>query len=373
MVTASRLLAVVANPVPNTQQAKLLTEALGTLDAPLALADNLLHHRLGPLVHWQINHYGLSAPSELRAALAVQALRARRQSGQINRAAVAISDCLAQAGIESVVLKGAAVAHLAYQAPWLRPMDDVDILVPDRAVRDVQKALKSIGLELRPPRTRVERLSHHWPVAVLNQQGEMVFVEVHLKVLPTRLGQPMPLDRLMRPLHVVDSPEGQIHTLHPEDAIATQIARFRHLTEIFRAISLADVIGLAETHCHAIDWQRLGHRVRGLARIGSVLQSATPLSEPLCDVLGLDPQALSGRIDLTSGGYRGWPVNTHLKQRIAQPGKLQLLRETVRPNGWWPQLAYGRSPGLLGRLRTLCCDHPSNLFAQTMRQLYYWG
>ncbi|WP_235012786.1 nucleotidyltransferase family protein [Spiribacter roseus] len=372
-MTPDKLPALAANPAPNARQASLLQEALSALEDPRALADRLPPHRIGPLLHWQINHYGLAAPSELRTALAAQALASRRQSARTTGVAAAITQCLAQAGIESVVLKGAALAHLAYAEPWLRPMDDVDVLVPERAMPAVQAALESIGLILRPPRTRAERRNHHWPVAALDWQGRAVFVEVHLRVLNTRLGQPMPIDRLMRPLWGLQTPEGRLHALHPEDFIATQITRFRHLTEILRAIALADVVGLAETQREHIDWQRLRRRVPGLREVFSALQAATPLSPPLCEALGLDPQAASGRINLATAGYEGWPVNAHLKRRVGRPAPRRLLRDTLRPNAWWARLAYGRSPRGGGRLCMLCLDHPRNLLAQSLRRLYHDG
>lgn len=40
---------------------------------------------------------------------------------------------LADAGIEALVLKGAALAHWLYREPWHRPRSDLDVLVRDNA------------------------------------------------------------------------------------------------------------------------------------------------------------------------------------------------------------------------------------------------
>jgi hypothetical protein len=66
---------------------------------------------------------------------------------------------LSQAGIETIVLKGAALGATHYRDPGMRPMVDFDVLVPrDRAV-DAVTALESGGLgphpDVPPPRERI--------------------------------------------------------------------------------------------------------------------------------------------------------------------------------------------------------------------------
>ena len=371
LTAPDRLAGIAANPVANPRQQHLLQACLATVEDGAALADTLPPHRIGPLLHWQINQYDLAAPVELRTGLAAQTLGARRQWARVSEVAQTLSTALAGSGIESVLLKGSALARSIYPEPWLRPMDDVDILVPERAMADVQRIFAGLGLQLRPPRTRAERLNHHWPLAAMEWQGRTVFIEVHQRVLNTRLGRPLALDALQRPLVRLETPEGVAWSLHPEDFLATQLVRFRHLTEILRAISVADVVGLAEVYCETIDWDRLRHRVPGLMQIFSALQAVTPLSDRLCHTLGLDPMAASGQLALACHGYHGWPVNTHLKRQHGRPPARALLRDTLCPDRWWSQLAYANAPHGAGRLRTLGLDHPRNLLAQSLRRFYY--
>ena len=366
-----RLAGIAANPVANPRQQHLLQACLAGVEDGAALANTLPLHRVGPLLHWQINQYDLAAPLELRTGLAAQTLGARRQWARVSKVAQTLSTALAGAGIESVLLKGSALARSIYPEPWLRPMDDVDILVPERAMADVQRIFAGLGLQLRPPQTRAERLNHHWPLAAMQAHGGIVFVEVHQRVLNTRLGRPLALDALQRPLQRLDTGDGAVWSLRPEELLATQLVRFRHLTEILRAISVADVVGLAEVHRETIDWDRLRRRVPRLAEIFAALQAVTPLSDALCHTLGLNPEAASGRIALARRGYHGWPVNTHLKRRHGRPPARALLRDTLCPDRWWSQLAYANAPHGAGRLRTLGLDHPRNLLAQSLRRFYY--
>jgi Uncharacterised nucleotidyltransferase len=60
------------------------------------------------------------------------------------RAAGAIAK-LGAAGIETMVLKGASLSLLAYGSPGVRPMDDVDVLVPLGRRVDAVKVLRTAG------------------------------------------------------------------------------------------------------------------------------------------------------------------------------------------------------------------------------------
>jgi hypothetical protein len=60
------------------------------------------------------------------------------------RAAGAL-EALAEAGIETMVLKGASLSLLAYGSPGVRPMDDVDVLVPIERRADAVEAMRAAG------------------------------------------------------------------------------------------------------------------------------------------------------------------------------------------------------------------------------------
>jgi hypothetical protein len=50
-----------------------------------------------------------------------------------------------RAGVKTIALKGAALVHLFYEDPGLRPMNDFDVLVPSRHVRRVITTLEKSG------------------------------------------------------------------------------------------------------------------------------------------------------------------------------------------------------------------------------------
>jgi len=76
------------------------------------------------------------------------------------RAAEAI-DTLSEAGIETMVLKGASLSLLAYDSPGVRPMDDVDVLVPIGRRVEAVEVMRAAGW--RPEKADAEAWAevHH--------------------------------------------------------------------------------------------------------------------------------------------------------------------------------------------------------------------
>jgi hypothetical protein len=93
----------------------------------------------------------------------------RRHAGQVARSAVQwpeidrVLAALDAAGIPVRLLKGAALALTVYENPSDRPMDDLDLLVPEDRIDDAVLVLRTLGFErnkhVAPPKIRgTERL-----------------------------------------------------------------------------------------------------------------------------------------------------------------------------------------------------------------------
>lgn len=85
---------------------------------------------------------------------------------------------LRAAGIPVLVLKGAYLAVNVYRNIALRPMSDIDILVPKTAARAALKALQGAGYELLAPATE-EAIPWAGKDMVLRKEGHHFPVEVH--------------------------------------------------------------------------------------------------------------------------------------------------------------------------------------------------
>src|SRR5262245_38151271 len=123
------LLAVCARAQAHPAQAALLREQAQALQQWDALPAQAEAHGLVPLVYTHLQAAGIAVPPAIKQQLLgyyMQHAHATRVRTQV------LSDiltCYQAARIDALVLKGAALAHMVYPQPVLRPMRDIDILV----------------------------------------------------------------------------------------------------------------------------------------------------------------------------------------------------------------------------------------------------
>lgn len=147
------------------------------------LSELALQHGLGPLLLRQVQRAGRG--DALGAALAtLREARAREtvQTMLVLRTQAKLQETLSQAGIPCLWLKGVALAQTVYPAPDLRPMLDVDLLVPYAQRSAALHVLEAIGYRLLPQLfDGTEALKHHY--ALQGPEGGKILVELHFRLL----------------------------------------------------------------------------------------------------------------------------------------------------------------------------------------------
>ncbi len=96
-------------------------------------------HRLLPLLYTS----GLPCPEDLTERLNLAYRKATMRQLRIGGDLVQISQLLTDHGIPHLFLKGAVLAHHWYPEPALRPMRDIDVLVPLDKVQKAHAALRA--------------------------------------------------------------------------------------------------------------------------------------------------------------------------------------------------------------------------------------
>jgi Uncharacterised nucleotidyltransferase len=145
------------------------------------LVDMAEWHRMSPLLWRHLRGGGVaSIPDgvldQLHGAAAATTARNLSLQAELNRVLAA----LATLGIPVMLLKGAALIEAVYPDIGLRPMGDVDILVPGPSIEDAQGAVEALGYAVRGVRvsrddaSQLARHHHHYP---LERGG--VTVELH--------------------------------------------------------------------------------------------------------------------------------------------------------------------------------------------------
>lgn len=168
-------------------------QALGEADWTCML-DMVRQHRLGPLLHWQTTnaHAGLTLPTAVTEELHVSFRNAAIRALVWQRELVLVHRILEQAGIPHVALKGAYLASHVYPHAALRPLRDLDILVPADKTLEAYQIMLDGGLSRNAnysgsPEAQLQIAKHLQPLHSPNKQ---LSVELHSRLFhPEHQGQ----------------------------------------------------------------------------------------------------------------------------------------------------------------------------------------
>lgn len=245
---------------------------------------------------------------------------------------------LNRAGVDSMLLKGAAVAEVAYPDPALRPMRDVDLLVREADLERAKQALLAAGFDglayARPGRHEVMTLN-------MVVRGFSVSIDVHRRLgLPSLPSYgPLPrqtLDDLMDDSREVAIDEVSVRVPCIEDLLR---GIYRHgfclqLDEDrLRWVSVADCVTILWRHKDTLRWEWLERIDPHVSAAIGRLHHLTPLPEDVLAELGYDatrrPWAVGDR-------FWGWPVRD-----FPGNGRIAWLLATAFPSAWWLLTRHG--------------------------------
>ena len=144
-------------------------------------------HKLGPLLEWTLGGHGFVIPDQAARKLLQNDSKIADFTCQIlleNQARIA--SALAQAGIPVIWLKGIALAQTVYVRPHLRPMEDLDLLVPYEQREAAFQTLLQAGYEVLPPDDLSEKMGaqhapHHYNL--VGGPGLNTKVELHFRLM----------------------------------------------------------------------------------------------------------------------------------------------------------------------------------------------
>lgn len=341
-------------------------------------------HHLSPLLYAHLRAAGVPIPATVKRELRSRSMRHLVANQVRMRVLRDILSAYDAAGIPALVLKGAALAHIIYPDISLRPMSDLDILVPASEAHRAQQVLADLGFEL-PPLSGSMSHHRHLPEVTLYVEETPVTVEIHHKlcsdyfdsafsyIRTAILGRQTRRDQSQTALDgLTDSPypftvDGlTAHTLGHEDALGYLC---RHLIshvnawDFGRLIWMADIVSLAERFVAEIDWERVRRQYPTILRTLSLLHFMTPLSDELLKrasiKIGKAPKGIGVE-------FQGWP-QVRRKPRQGRRDR-SVLRDTFLPSEWWLRLRYN-----LGSTRPLFfyrwIRHPLYIAGQAVRAL----
>lgn len=293
-------------------------------------------HGLSPLLLAHLQVAGIDLDHQIKQQLQARVL----QHAHANRVRAAVLAktlaALQSAGIPTLVLKGAALAHLVYPAPSLRAMRDIDLLVPDAP--GAQAVLLEMGFQ--PPTYSLPPDHPHLPAVKKWVDGQQVTIEVHHQLFApqARLGATTYAD-LAPAAQPFDLNGCAAYTLGKEDMLWHVYAHTFQVPltyEPFRLIWIADLVSLVEAWIGEIDWEAVRHRYRQAFNALPMLHHLTPWLDHVLERLAMDVRRVPAGVGRT---FEGWPRLSLAAQK--DKGWCGTLRDTFWPPEWWLRVRYG--------------------------------
>jgi hypothetical protein len=115
---------------------------------------------IGPLIGRWIEHEVVSAARETAEIFAEHLINGRSRAARMEREVLPAIDALLARDITPVALKGFHTARVYFDEPGVRPMSDVDLLIPPSAVDDAEAALQDAGF--RPESAALRPYKRDW-------------------------------------------------------------------------------------------------------------------------------------------------------------------------------------------------------------------
>jgi hypothetical protein len=238
---------------------------------------------------------------------------------------------LENAGIQTIVLKGAALLALYYSDAGQRYMVDTDVLVHQADAERAFEILHSAGWQSRSrseaARQRVRRLAH----AFTFRAGEQ-YIDLHWDVMLEARPPGTEAGYWERAVPVVVD-GAQTRSLSPADLLIHIIVHSYRWAPTATLRWIVDTIAITRGTEHPVDWKVLvseARRLRVTLMVGRSLEYAASLGAPV------PPPAL----DALYRSRRGWVEKLHYRGNTASPAPVNsVLREIsyyLRISGDWP-------------------------------------
>ena len=313
----------------------------GSVEFWNALAYEAEHHGVTPLIEPMIAalpHHATEAMEDLRLAFVALARRHRRAAEARELCIDQLLLAFSAAGIPVILLKGAALAHLVYFSPAVRPMADIDVLI-DPADKEPAIAIAgSLGYSFAPQHaSHFAGAMHHLPVATTETFGFRIALEIHVDTMSPNQACSLTFANLAAKTQRVR------RGLGPDGMALGHTDMLRHLARHafeparrVRLIHLYDLRIYQTVFCDEINWQELADRFPGVIVALQLVSYVFPGSRPADRTSGAVVEPV------LKGAGRGMVPLAEIA--AANTGVFAKLDDVFNPPAWWLHGFYAVPP-----------------------------
>ena len=332
----SVLLKLAAHIDLSEAQADEFQQALARVNHWPTLLNEAEQNGLSPLIYRHIEAHRLAVPAESLRVLRALAVRHRHAHRARMETLEAVVQALDQADVPVVLLKGAALVHTLYPSPELRPMSDLDLLVPPKLAERAQRTLRDLGFHAPLVQRARAYQHHHLPIAHKQVAGLTMQIEIHRRLLPPDARHGKDFYSLTRPLVPIALGGQTVHALGHADQLWHLCQHLLLPGEQLRLNALLDVYAYAERYEQAFDWAALPRTQPFVYNALRCLHFHLPMSEQLARLVP-PPKGPA-----PSGVGEILPPLSVIEQR--EPTRMGQARALFLCSDWWLHAFYGWPP-----------------------------
>jgi len=172
--------------------------------------------------------------------------------------AAAVIRGLEQAGIPTLVLKGSAASVAYYRDAGVRPMADIDLLVPYERAAAAVKAMAPIGWQ--PARARVpDLIRYQHSVRMIHETGEALDLHWHVLAECVQRNADQGFWRRAMPIRILDV---STRALSPADSLLHAVVHGMRWNDEPTIRWVADAMAILNASGDSIDWEALEREAR---------------------------------------------------------------------------------------------------------------
>jgi hypothetical protein len=251
---------------------------------------------------------------------------------------VDVIDLFEQNHIDFAFLKGAALANLIYDPPWLRPMRDIDILVKGEDALKAQQLLRDIDFSNEDYAAGYLFEHHHLPNSIRIQDGFTISLEVHHDALSGDVDASITLDSLASELQSFDFAGKTAFAFGHTEMLKHLCFHTFEPAKVIKLGSMVDMVRYANHFVNEIDWPGLEATQPYTVNALRCIHALITLPSPLRDIL------IEKRSEQWQPAQKGEGF-IPLSQISRLPRKQDKFHALLIPSEWWMHIFYAVPPG----------------------------
>jgi hypothetical protein len=292
---------------------------------------------MAPLVYAHVRDLQLSLPQKVKLQLQGLYLRHSRSNAVLMSVLEEILALFEAHSIQTVVVKGAALANLVYSEIALRPMRDIDVLVHESDMKQAHELLTNDNFQVIGSPLPAD--SRHMPILYKARSGRRVSLEIHGTLSSGLLSRgTKTMTDLRQPLLKFQLGEIDAFSLRVEDLLWHL---YQHMIlEPIRLIRFVDFVSVAECFRREIEWDYVRTACPIIVDTLSLFHHVSPLSDEL---------RLLGQINIgkrpngASQPLIDWPPAPRAQWRNMR--SYEILKRTFFPSEFALRVYSGRGSG----------------------------